>query len=64
MDSEDLHKGPRVAGAEGIGPRNDEITKWEEASQMSLERAPPHPRDGEDEDEAEETTPTRPDVPR
>ena len=62
MESEAPRKGSQVAGAEEIGFRKDKKSKWEEASRTSLERAPLHPRDEEDEDEAEETTPTKPDV--
>jgi len=51
-----------VAGAEEIGFQKDKKSKWEEKSRTSLERAPLHPRDEEDEDEAEETIPTKPDV--
>jgi len=57
-------KAPLSAGAEDMGLREDAIKKWEGASRLSPERALPRPRDGEDEDEAEETTPMRPDVPR
>ena len=62
MEFEAPRKGSRVAGAEEIGFQKDKKSKWEEKSRTSLERAPLHPRDEEDEDEAEETIPTKPDV--